>query len=491
MKHPLLTPEQMRQVDKLTIASGISGSVLMENAGYAVLDVLLHHYPGLKRAVILCGPGNNGGDGYVVARLLALRGVEVALYRAAPPHAGTDAVLAQSAWTGIPKALDLLTLEDGDVVIDALYGAGFRGALHGADARAAQHVLASGVPVISVDLPSGINGLTGQHQGSCFAATHTVTFFCKKSGHLLFPARAMCGELRVANIGIPSRVLSKIRPSLWQNSVDIFADCLPHAASDTHKYARGAVGVFCGGAGTTGAARLAALAAVKTGAGAVMILAPKDAVPELAAHLTSAMIGIIGNDADLSDRIDDEKYDTFVIGPGFREMPRLRTTVLALVLSRRALNLVLDADVFSAFAADPQTLFGAIQNSTCNVVMTPHDGEFQRLFADIVRNSDAKHEKAIAAAKLAGCTLIYKGPDSVIAAPDGRAVINANGSSILATAGSGDVLAGVLAGLLAQGMPAFEAACAAVYIHAEAGQRFGHGLIAEDLARAIRLPTNL
>ncbi len=490
MPNTLLTPDQMSEADRLTIASGIAGLWLMENAGYTVLDVVLRHYPEMTRAVVLCGPGNNGGDGYVVARLFAARGVPVALYRSLPAKQGSDAALAQSRWSSPIEDLSTLKIQPGDVVIDALYGAGFCGDLQGADVFAAQMVSQSGVPVISVDLPSGVDGLTGQHQGLCFRADHTVTFFRKKPGHLLYPGRALCGQLHVADIGISPRMLTNIHPMLFENDLHLFGNSVPQPDAETHKYARGAVGVFSGGAGATGAARLSALAAAKAGAGAVILLSPVDSVPELASHLTSAMIRTLDSPDALTHCIHDRKYGSFVIGPGFRDLPRLKETVLALLSSKRTLNLVFDADVFSAFAGDAGALFSAIEKSTCHVVMTPHEGEFQRIFSTIAQSDLAKHEKALAAAKLAHCTIIFKGPDTVIATPDGRGAINSNGGAMLATAGSGDVLAGVVAGLLAQGMPAYEAACAAVFVHAEAGQRLGYGLIAEQLANAIILPTN-
>ncbi len=490
MANAVLTPLQMTEADRMTIASGVAGSRLMENAGYAILDVVLLHYSSLSRAVVLCGPGNNGGDGYVVARLLAERGVPIALYRTHPPKPDTDAASACSLWRGPILELDTLKIEAGDVVVDALYGAGFRGALQGADARAAEVVRAAGVPVVAVDLPSGVDGLTGRHSGPAFSANHTVTFFCKKPGHLLYPGRALCGQLHVCDIGISSRVLNDIKPTLFENGTALFEKQVPKPDLQTHKYARGAVGVFSGDAGATGAARLSALAAAKSGAGAVIALAPQSAVAELAVHLTSAMIRTIDNPNALQHIISDRKYAAFVIGPGFGNLPRLRETVITLLSTPRPFGLVLDADVFTAFADDPDGLFAALAKSKANTVMTPHDGEFHRLFSAIADSDLAKHEKARAASKLADCTVVYKGPDTVIAAPDGRAAINTNGGPMLATAGSGDALSGIVAGLLAQGMPAFEAACAAVFVHADAGHRLGTGLIAEELAAAICLPTN-
>jgi ADP-dependent NAD(P)H-hydrate dehydratase / NAD(P)H-hydrate epimerase len=489
-RYAVLTPEQMNEADRLTIASGIAGSQLMENAGYAIMEVALAQYPSLSRAVVLCGPGNNGGDGYVVARLLTERGVQIALYRSHPPKPNTDAAVACSRWRGPIHDLGALKIEAADLVIDALYGAGFRGALQDADARAAELVRAAGVPVVAVDLPSGVDGLTGQHSGPAFTADHTVTFFCKKPGHLLYPGRTVCGRLHVADIGMSPRVLNDIKPMLFENSPASFDRHLPQTNVQTHKYARGAVGVFTGGPGATGAARLSALAAAKAGAGAVIALAPQSAVAELGAHLTSAMIRTIDNPNALPHIMADKKYAAFVIGPGFGNLPRLKDITLTLLQAPRPFGLVLDADVFTAFANEPEMLFAAIAKSKVDVVMTPHDGEFHRLFSTIANTDLAKHEKARVAAKRAHCTLVYKGPDTVIAAPDGCAAINTNGGPMLATAGSGDVLSGVVAGLLAQGMSAYQAACAAVHIHADAGQRLGMGLIAEALAAAIYLPSH-
>ncbi|MGL4489185.1 MAG: NAD(P)H-hydrate epimerase, partial [Rhizobiaceae bacterium] len=419
MHHALLTPEQMSEADRLTISSGITGSWLMENAGHAVMDVVLKHYPEINRAVVLCGPGNNGGDGYVVARLMRERGVPTVVYCRQDPKPHSDAALACIRWRGETRQLETLTIEPADVVIDALYGAGFRGTLESADAQAAQIVAESNARVIAVDLPSGIDGVKGTHQGQSFASNHTVTFFCKKPGHLLYPARALCGQLHVANIGISTRVLREIKPTLFENGPALFESAWPKADPQTHKYARGAIGVFSGGAGATGAARLSALSAAKAGAGAVIMFATTSAVADLSAHLTSAMIRTIDNPNTIPHIISDRKYAALVIGPGFGDLPRLRETVATLLQSSRPIPLVLDADVFSAFADDPQTLFAAIQKSSCPVVLTPHEGEFQRLFTAIANTDMAKHEKARAAATLSHATVIYKGPDTIIAAPDG------------------------------------------------------------------------
>ncbi len=485
--HELLTPAEMGEADRLTIASGIDGMALMEAAGHAVKDLVLGNYPDLKRAVILCGPGNNGGDGYVVARLLAERGVAVAVYGNGPPKAGSDAAKAAALWAGGSLPLDGLTVAAGDLVIDALYGAGFKGRLEGADAAATRLVRDSGAPVVAVDLPSGVSGLSGMAPGECFRAEHTVTFFRKKPGHLLQPGRELCGEVHVADIGISARVLGSIMPMLFENCPQIYESALPRPSVTTHKYARGAVGVFSGEAHATGAARLCAVAAARAGAGAVTLLGPDGALTEIASQVTSTMLRKAETIADVEAIAADAKFQALVIGPGFGRYRYLHDAVLATLAAPVSRGVVLDADVFSAFALEGDVLFAAIKGSAATVIMTPHEGEFARLFPEIAKSALPKHERACEAAKRAGAMVILKGADSVIASPDGRTAINSNGGPELATAGSGDVLAGVIVGLLAQGMAAFEAACAAVHLHAAAGSRLGPRLMAEELAAEIRL----
>lgn len=485
--HELLTPGEMGEADRLNIASGIDGMALMEAAGHAVKNVVLVHYPDIVRAVILCGPGNNGGDGYVVARLLAARGVAVVVYRNGAPRADGDAAKAAAHWTGSVLPLDALAIADGDVVIDALYGAGFKGGLRGADAVAAKLVRESGAPVVAVDLPSGVSGLSGTADGEHFRADHTATFFRKKPGHLLQPGRALCGTLHVADIGISPRVLDVIKPMLLENGPHVYQVALPRPSMTTHKYARGAVGVFSGEVHATGAARLCAVAAARAGAGAVTLLGPDAALTAMAAQVTSAMLRKAETIADIKAIAADAKFQALVIGPGFGRYRFLHEAVLAILAAPVQRGVVLDADVFSAFALEGVVLFAAIKASAATVVMTPHEGEFARLFPELSKGGLPKHERARAAAKQSGAIIILKGADSVIASPDSRAAINANGGPELATAGSGDVLAGIVVGLLAQGMTAFEAACAAVHMHAAAGSRLGPGLVAEELALEITL----
>jgi ADP-dependent NAD(P)H-hydrate dehydratase / NAD(P)H-hydrate epimerase len=484
-EHAVLTPDEMARADALTIQGGMSGAQLMENAGHAVKSVVLAEFPGIRRAVVLCGPGNNGGDGYVAARLLAALGIETVVFRGRPPKPGTDAEAAASGWHGPGLPLSALRLKDGDVVIDALYGAGFSGDMAGDDAMAAQLARQAGASVISVDLPSGVSGLTGACEGHSFQAAHTVTFFRKKPGHLLCSGRGNCGRLHVADIGIRGSVLDEIAPSLWENGPEMFAALLPKPDPGTHKYKRGHAGVFSGGSASTGAARLAATAAARAGAGAVTVFAPGDAMPALAAQLTSIMLKQADNAAELSTALGDPRLSALVIGPGFGRYEWLRETVDLVLQSGVERGIVLDADVFSAFAGKAERLSKLIRSSRGRVVLTPHEGEFQRLFPDIFNATLGKHEKCREAAKRSGATVLYKGADTVIASPDGRAAMNTNGGPELATAGSGDVLAGIIAGLLAQGMPAFEAACAGAWMHGEAGRTAGKGAVAEDIVNAL------
>ena len=482
----ILTPVQMGEADGLTMKSGIGGQHLMQAAGHCVVAVLLAQYPDVRRAVVLCGPGNNGGDGYVVARLLKARGIAVVLHRDDLPRPQSDAADAASRWNGPIFPLAGYQPEPGDVVVDALYGAGFRGHLPDDAAALALRVLQSATPVVAIDLPSGIDGLSGKADSIAFRADHTVTFFRKKPGHLLLPGRDLCGSITVADIGISPRVLPELGVRLFENSENLFVASLPAHSSQTHKYARGMAGIFTGGLAATGAARLAALAAQRAGAGAVTLLAPDEAVPSIAAQVGSVMIRAVTKPDDLGTILSDTKFRAFLIGPGFGRFSLLKAYVLELLKDARR-PFVLDADVFSSFALEGQTLFASIKSSGQPVILTPHAGEFSRVFPDLANKAMPKHERAREAAKLSGAIVILKGADTVIAAPDGRAAINSNGGPELATAGSGDVLAGLAVGLLAQGMPAFEAACAAVWHHGEAGRRLGEGLVAEQLAAEIKI----
>lgn len=433
----LLTPAQMYQADALTIASGITEAQLIENAGRSVAEEIVRRY-GARNTAVLCGPGNNGADGKVAARYLRQWGWPVTV---------SDDI------TGA------------ELIIDALYGAGLN---RDFPAVLADKVNKAGVPVVAIDVPSGLDGQTGQPRGTCIKADLTITFFRKKPAHLLLPGRMLCGEIVVADIGIAENVLAAINPQLWENTKPI----LPGFDSSTHKYKRGHAVIVSGAKFSTGASRLAAQAALKIGAGLVTIAGHEDELRVHTAHLTAIMLARADNALALGMLLKDQRRNAVCIGPAAGVGSETSAKVRAILASDAAT--VLDADALTSFAQNPAELFAAIaERPNRPVVITPHEGELARLFSNLNDVSEAKHERALVAAKRSGAIVILKGADTVIASPDGRAAINGNAPPSLATAGSGDVLAGLATGLLAQGMPAFEAACAAVWFHGEAANRHG------------------
>ncbi len=482
----LLNSEEMGRADRLAMAAGTSGLELMENAGRAVADEVARRYPDAVRVAVLAGPGNNGGDGFVAARLLEDRGFTVALALLGErARLKGDAAAMAKAWKGAAAALEPAVLAGCDVVVDALFGAGLARPLEGAAARTVAALNAGDRPVIAVDVPSGIDGTTGavmggEGKGCAVRAEATVTFFRRKPGHVLLPGRLYCGEVVVADIGISADVLSQIAPQAHVNGPELWGAAYrwPHPAG--HKYARGHAVVVSGPATSTGAARLAARGALRAGAGLVALASPGQAFAVNAAQLTAVMIGVFEGAEGLAAMMRDERKNACLIGPGAGVGEATRGLVEALLATGAAL--VLDADALSSFQAAPATLFKALGARSGAAVLTPHEGEFARLFPDL---EGSKLERARAAAARAGAVVLLKGADSVIAAPGGRAAVNCNAPPWLATAGAGDVLAGFVLAHLAQGMDAFEAAAAAVWLHGAAAAAFGPGLIAEDLAELL------
>lgn len=476
----LIGPREMGQVDVDAAASGINPFRLMQNAGEAVAALALAHYPAALRFVVLCGPGNNGGDGYVAAASLLRSAASVAVYGLGVEDLKGDAALARAAYEGAVEPLAAYAARSGDVVIDAIFGAGLARDVPSDVARIAAEVSVLRLPVIAADIPSGVDGETGEVRGAAFAASHTVTFMARKPGHLLLPGRELCGRLHVFDIGIPKRLVAARAGRLWENGPGLFSAALSGPTADSHKYARGHVAVFSGGPTTSGAARLSAAAALKAGAGAVTLVSPPEALAVNAAHLDAVMLREADTRA-IRAMLSDHRVSAFVVGPGYGVSPALRELALSLLTKPT----VLDADALTAFANEPKSLFEAIRAEGATVVMTPHEGEFGRLFPDLSTTSGSKVERARKAAARSGAVIVYKGSDTVIAAPDGRAAINANAPADLATAGSGDVLSGITAAMLAHSAPAFEAACAAVWIHGQAGKIAGRGLTAETLVDVI------
>ena len=478
----LLTTAEMAEADRLTIAGGTPGIELMENAGRAVADAACR-MPG-RRVVVVAGPGNNGGDGFVAARLLAERGyaVRVSLVGDRAKITG-DAALALARWNGTVEDAGPGALGDCNLIIDALFGAGLDRAVGGLPRAVIEAMNASGTAVIAVDLPSGVNGTSGAVMGVAVKATHTVTFFRRKIGHTLLPGRFLCGTLEVADIGIPARVLEAIKPKAFANRPELWSAAFPQPAPGGHKYSRGHAVVVSGGVSTTGAARLAARGALRAGAGLVTIASPREALVVNATASLAVMVRPVDGAKALAVFLADRRRNAVVLGPGGGVGTKMRAQVAAALKSAAAV--VLDADALTSFANDHQTLLRALKRRSAATILTPHTGEFSRVFKQIDKNTKlgSKLEKARAAA--ASCVVLLKGADTVVAAMDGRASIADNAPPTLATAGSGDVLSGMIAGLLAQGMPAFEAASAAVWLHGEAAQDFGPGLISEDLPDAL------
>lgn len=478
----LLTTAQTREADARTMQAGTPGYTLMQRAGAACADAAERLLAGRTRVLVIAGPGNNGGDGFVAARLLAARGrsVTVALLGDRAALRG-DAAQAAADWSGLVHALGDADPGSAEVILDALFGAGLARDLDGEARQAVERVNAAGRPVLAIDVPSGIDGDTGQVRGAAVRATATVTFVRRKPGHLLFPGRAHCGPVEVADIRIPDATIAAIAPRIFANAPGLWSDLFPRPSIDGHKYGRGHALVLSGDATHTGAARLAATAALRTGAGLVTLASPSDALAANAAHLTAVMLRRCDGAADLSAILADARFNALALGPALGAGEGAREMVLAACAAGR--SLVLDADALTSFPGAAATLAAVLAAHGSQAVLTPHDGEFARLFmgeAEVLELS-SKLERARRAAARVGAVMVLKGPDTVVAAPDGRAAINENGSPYLATAGSGDVLTGVVAGLLAQGMPPFEASCAAVWLHAEAGARFGPGLVATDL----------
>jgi hydroxyethylthiazole kinase-like uncharacterized protein yjeF len=467
----LLTPGQMAQADQGAILGGTSGIALMEAAGTAVAHAVAARWS--KRPVLIaCGPGNNGGDGFVAARHLRGAGwpVTVGVLDGGGPSTG-DAAHHAALWDGPLEPLSIDSLTGAELLVDALFGAGLSRPLEGSAAQFIAALKDSAIPVCAVDMPSGLDGRSGAVLGNAAPAELTVTFFRKKPGHVLMPGKSLCGQVLVADIGIPASVLEQVGPDTFENAPDLWLSYFPWPSAQGHKYQRGHA-LVVGGRLMTGAARLTAQACARIGAGLVTVAAPASVWPIYATALTSVMVHPMRESGTLDDILADARINAVVVGPGAGVSDTTQRHALQALATKRAV--VLDADAISVFGSDPQSMFNAIQGPC---VLTPHEGEFNRIFSA----AGDKLQRARHAARQSGAVVVLKGSDTVIASADGRAIINSNAPPQLATGGTGDVLAGLIAGLLAQGMDAFEAAAAAVWVHGEAARLFGPGLVSEDL----------
>ena len=471
----LLKVDEMYRADAHAVAMGVPSLELMENAGRAIATTIEDRWAPTPVA-ILCGPGNNGGDGFVVARLLAARGwaVRVALLGDVAALKG-DAKINADQWTGAIEPMSVAVLDDAGLIVDALFGAGLSRPIEGACADVLASAADKGVPCVGVDTPSGVHGDTGEIMGTAIAMALTVTFFRAKPAHVLMPGRDLAGEIVIADIGIPESVLDEISPRAAINAPAHWLTGFPWPESDGHKYRRGHAAI-AGGPVMTGAARLVALAARRIGAGLVSIAAPENAAAVYQAAEPGNLIQAITGSEDFRTLLDDRRKNAVLVGPGAGQGEKTRNLVLAALSAGK--GAVIDADGLTSFSENPSALFDCV-NGPC--VFTPHDGEFAQLFD----TTGSKLERARRAAAQSGAVIVLKGADTVIAAPGGRAIVNTSGTPYLATAGSGDVLAGLIIGLMTQEMAAFDAAACAAWIHGRAAEWFGPGLIAEDLVGQI------
>jgi ADP-dependent NAD(P)H-hydrate dehydratase / NAD(P)H-hydrate epimerase len=460
----------MNEADRLTVAGGTPSTLLMQRAGEAVARELTRRWTP-RPVTILCGPGNNGGDGFVVAKLLAQSSwpVRVALLGKLEELQG-DALYHAKRWSGSIETLTPSVIEDAELIVDALFGSGLSRRLDSRALHTLDFAARRRVPILAVDIPSGIMGDSGTAFGAA-AATCTVTFMRKKVGHVLLPGRDLCGEVVVADIGISPVLLDSLPVDTWENDPALWRENLPQPRAGDNKYSRGHALLY-GGYPLTGAARMAARAAARSGSGLTTLAVADKAFAIYAGALTSIMVQPLSRDEDLLHLLADRRYSALSIGPGAGVDDATRARALAMLTTGRPV--LLDADAISVFASHPDELFAAIRGPC---VITPHDGEFQRLFD----TAGDKLTRARRAARRSGAVIVLKGRDTVIAAPDGRACINTNAPPSLATAGSGDVLGGIIVGLMAQGMDAFPAAAAGVWLHGAAAADFGSGLLAEDL----------
>jgi hydroxyethylthiazole kinase-like uncharacterized protein yjeF len=482
----ILTTAEMERADRLTIAAGTPGFALMMSAGQAVAQAamdLAEEGP----ILVVAGRGNNGGDGFVAAAELAARGREVSVILLCERDSlQGDAASAARGWKHPVLPFNPQAIGRPALIIDALFGAGLNRPVKDEPHDMIEAINANGAPVLSIDLPSGINGTTAALMGIAVRATETITFFRRKPAHLLLPGRLHCGRVRVADIGIDAQVLDEIAPLTLENTPEAWRRAFPAPQVDGHKYARGHAIVVSGDITATGAARMSARGALRAGAGLVTLASPRDALAVNAAALTAVMLRAVDTAIEFAEMLTDKRLNACVIGPGAGVSDRTRDLVLTALSASR--ELVLDADALTSFAGAPDRLFEAIKAlSDPHVVLTPHEGEFPRLFSDISNKHPhrSKLERVRAAAERSGAVVLLKGPDTVVASPDGRATIAANAPPWLATAGAGDVLAGMIGGFLAQGVPPFEAACIGVWMHGEAAQEAGPGQIAEDLPEVL------
>lgn len=481
----LLTNRQMSEADKFAIQSGISGLHLMQSAGLCVANRVEALGLGPCRVHVMAGPGNNGGDGFVAAKSLKERGYQVSLdLLAKQQQLKSDASLVAESWRAaggkIHETDAAQPLPQADVIIDALFGAGLDRPVTGAHKKLIEAINDHPAMVISVDVPSGVSGNSGAVLGAAVKADCTVTFFRKKPGHLLYPGRQLAGRTTVHDIGIPARALAAVNPLIHLNHPSLWPEWAEKNPPTAHKYNKGAVLVAAGGAKGTakampGASILAASGAIRAGAGLVTLA--YEAAESLNLPLAALMTAPPPPPEGWQGLIEKKKINTVLFGPGAPSDKTTRAHVAALL--KTGVHICLDAGALTAFAREPDEFITLLKTSPArSLTLTPHQGEFERLFGSI--GQEGKLQAAREASQNSGAIVVLKGADTIIAAPDSKAVINANAPASLATAGTGDVLAGIVSAHLARGLEPFKASASAVYLHALAAGQPLNGLVADD-----------
>lgn len=486
-KMKIFTAANVKEADEMSEKLGTPAIVLMNNAGRKVAELtekIIKQKKCGDAIYVICGAGNNGGDGLVAAKYLKNKGYDIRVglvgdFRKITPL--TQNALESAVSAGIEaETFDKEYLLQSDVVIDAIFGVGLKRDIEGEIADVIKEINNSKSLKIAVDIPSGVCADTGSIKSVAVNADATVTFQNPKLGNLLLPGKENCGELFIEDIGIPEEVVDLIESIYLLNTPELWQHLLPKPKLSDHKYTKGHVVVIGGDIESTGAAKLASEAALRTGSGLVTIACDAESLPIYATSLKSVMAKKVKDPELLEKFISERKVNTVIIGPGSGN--DLYSALRVTTCLDAGLRCIIDADVFTNFKNKPQDLVKALKKNK-NCVLTPHEGEFKRVF----KLEGNKVERASQAAKSCDNVVVLKGNDTVIAAPDGRIVINNNAPTYLATAGSGDVLSGIIGGLLAQGMPLFEAACAGVYLHSETANKLGKGMIAEDIAKQISI----
>ncbi len=476
MTQYILSNSEMAQADLITIKDGLTSIQLMKNAGKAVFKNLPIIQQG--KVLILCGPGNNGGDGFVISNLLIKANLQVEIYH--PFELKNRSRDCQFYFQKINKSNFIESISDFEqyeYIVDALFGTGLSRELSEKYIKLFEKINYSNKPIIAVDIPSGINGENSLPQPTALNCTKTITFFCKKKCHLLLPSKKYCGEVILEDIGISKNVFKIMNPKIKKNDPSLWIKNFPFPSTMDHKYSRGLLIINTGPKFQTGAARLAGRSALRVGAGAVRLVCDKESAEVLEPQISVEMLSVISEKNELQSILKDKKISSVLVGPGngVNDETKART-LLSLALVD---HVVIDADAISCFANNPEELF---IDTYPHTILTPHEGEFKRLFGSNFSENDDKVVRCVEAAKISGSIVLLKGADTVIADPYGNVVINSSEAPYLATAGSGDVLAGIIASLVGRNkMSAFNAACAGAWIHSYLGEYLGAGLIAEDL----------